>query len=164
MASVEDIKNKIAEIKKHYDLNLNSNYLKSLNAKLEVAPMVQRQIGYLLNQEIIYVDSRGAISDLYSSIYAVLVYVTNLNKEVVPTIKSYAEQNAKNYHGNDGILFQMAVKNYPMNLSLFAKMLRTLFDLIMAYDNTNFPGKEIHKEQKDIQEIDKLILGLEVNM
>ena len=164
MTSAEDIKNKIAEIKKHYDLNLNNNYLKSLNAKLEVAPMLQRQIGYLLNQEIIYVDSRGAISDLYSSIYAVLVYVTNLNKEVVPTIKSYVEQNAKNYHGNDGILFQMAVKNYPMNLNLFAKMLRTLFDSIMDYDNINFPGKEIHKEQKDIQEIDKLILGLQVNM
>ena len=164
MTTAEDIKNKITEIKKHYDLNLNNNYLKSLNAKLEVAPMLQRQIGYLLNQEIIYVDSRGAISDLYSSIYAVLVYVTNLNKEVVPTIKSYVEQNAKNYHGNDGILFQMAVKNYPMNLNLFAKMLRTLFDSIMDYDNINFPGKEIHKEQKDIQEIDKLILGLQVNM
>ena len=164
MTTAEDIKNKITEIKKHYDLNLNNNYLKSLNAKLEVAPSLQRQIGYLLNQEIIYVDSRGAISDLYSSIYAVLVYVTNLNKEVVPTIKSYVEQNTKNYHGNEGILFQMAVKNYPMNLNLFAKMLRTLFDSIRDYDNINFPGKEIHKEQKDIQEIDKLILGLQINM
>jgi hypothetical protein len=43
-------------------------------------------------------------------------------------------------------------------------MIKTLFDSIMDYDNINFPSKEIHKEQKDIQEIDKLILGLQVNM
>jgi hypothetical protein len=164
MTSAEDIKNKIAEIRKHYDSNLNNNYLKGLNARLEVAPVLQRQIGYLLNQEIVYVDSRGAISDLYSSIYALLTYITDLNKEIIPMLKSYADQNTKNYHGNEGILFQMAVKNYPMNLNLFAKMLKTLFDSIMDYDNINFPGKEIHKEQKDIQEIDKLILGLQVNM
>jgi hypothetical protein len=163
MASTEEIKNKIAEIRKHYDSNLNNNYLKGLNARLEVAPVLQRQIGYLLNQEIVYVDSRGAISDLYSSIHALLTYVTDLNKEIIPMLKSYADQNTKNYHGNEGILFQMAVKNYPMNLNLFAKMLKTLFDSIMDYDNINFPGKEIHKELKEINEIDKMLLALTVN-
>ncbi|MEE1289629.1 MAG: hypothetical protein UHW86_01215, partial [Spirochaetota bacterium] len=144
MASTEEIKNKITEIRKHYDSNLNNNYLKGLNARLEVAPVLQRQIGYLLNQEIVYVDSRGAISDLYSSIYALLTYVTDLNKEIIPMLKSYADQNTKNYHGNEGILFQMAVKNYPMNLNLFTGMLKSLFDLVMSYDNNNFSGKEIH--------------------
>lgn len=163
MASTEEIKNKIAEIRKHYDSNLNNNYLKGLNARLEVAPVLQRQIGYLLNQEIVYVDSRGAISDLYSSIYALLTYVTDLNKEIIPMLKSYADQNTKNYHGNEGILFQMAVKNYPMNLNLFTGMLKSLFDLVMSYDNNNFSGKEIHKELKEINEIDKMLLALTVN-
>jgi hypothetical protein len=163
MASTEEIKNKIAEIRKHYDSNLNNNYLKGLNARLEVAPVLQRQIGYLLNQEIVYVDSRGAISDLYSSIHALLTYVTDLNKEIIPILKSYADQNTKNYHGNEGILFQMAVKNYPMNLNLFTGMLKSLFDLVMSYDNNNFSGKEIHKELKEINEIDKMLLALTVN-
>jgi hypothetical protein len=163
MASTEEIKNKIAEIRKHYDSNLNNNYLKGLNARLEVAPVLQRQIGYLLNQEIVYVDSRGAISDLYSSIYALLTYVTDLNKEIIPMLKSYADQNTKNYHGNEGILFQMAVKNYPMNLNLFTGMLKSFFDLVMSYDNNNFSGKEIHKELKEINEIDKMLLALTVN-
>ena len=51
MASVDGIKTKIAEIRKHYDSNLNNNYLKGVNARLEVSPVLQRQIGYLLNQE-----------------------------------------------------------------------------------------------------------------
>jgi hypothetical protein len=163
MASTEEIKNKIAEIRKHYDSNLNNNYLKGLNARLEVAPVLQRQIGYLLNQEIVYVDSRGAISDLYSSIHALLTYVTDLNKEIIPMLKSYADQNTKNYHGNEGILFQMAVKNYPMNLNLFTGMLKSLFDVVMSYDNNNFSGKEIHKELKEINEIDKMLVALTVN-
>lgn len=133
-------------------------------ARLELSPTLQRQIGYLLNQEIVYVDSRGAISDLYSSIYALLVYVTDLNQKIIPTLKTYSEQNAKNYHGNEAIFFQMMIKNFPMDLNIFAGQLRTLFDMLMSYDNANFSGKEIHKELKVTQEIDKLILGLSVDM
>lgn len=164
MSTVEEIKNKITEIRKHYDSNLNNSYLKGLYARLELSPTLQRQIGYLLDQEIVYVDSRGAISDLYSSIYALLVYVTDLNQKIIPTLKTYSEQNAKNYHGNEAIFFQMMIKNFPMNLNIFAGQLRTLFDMLMSYDNANFSGKEIHKELKVTQEIDKLILGLSVDM
>ncbi len=164
MSTVEEIKNKITEIRKHYYSNLNNSYLKGLYARLELSPTLQRQIGYLLNQEIVYVDSRGAISDLYSSIYALLVYVTDLNQKIIPMLKTYSEQNAKNYHGNEAIFFQMMIKNFPMNLNIFAGQLRTLFDMLMSYDNANFSGKEIHKELKVTQEIDKLILGLSVDM
>ncbi len=163
MASTEEIKNKIAEIRKHYDSNLNNNYLKGLNARLEVSPVLQRQIGYLLNQEIVYVDSRGAISDLYCSIHALLSYVINLNKEIVPMLKTYNEQNGKNYHGNEAIFFQMMIKNYPMNLNLFTGMLKALFDLVTSYDTNNFSGKEIHKELKEVNEIDKMLLSLTAN-
>lgn len=164
MASVDGIKTKIAEIRKHYDSNLNNNYLKGVNARLEVSPVLQRQIGYLLNQEIVYIDSRGSILDLYSSICALLMYVRDLNKEIIPALKGYSELNGRNYHGNEAILFQMMIKNYPMNLKLFFELLKALFEMLLEYDNSTFPGKEIHKNLKEVEEINKLILGLQVNM
>lgn len=155
MYSGMDIRKKINEIKNHYHSNLNNKYLKSLKSKIRLSPIVSREVEHLLNFEILYVDTRGSLNDLYAAIAALGVYIEELNKRVVPFLKSYLELHREQYDGNEKILFQMTIKNFPMNITILENHLREFYAILIEYDKNKFQKDAIYLRSKNINSIEK---------
>ena len=125
MAKQDDILQKIAELKSHFDKNCNNKYVKNIILRLDIGSDIKHSMGILLDYKTLYFDSRGTIDDLYSSIKAIAHFVREVQLRVLPSMSTFTADsflNAKSSKDpNDKILYQMAIKNYPMNIKISGK-------------------------------------------
>lgn len=146
MVSTSDIINKIKEIREHYDSHINNRYVKNLVMRIELSPSQSQDMGTILANEIIYVDTRGALSDLYSAMRAILVMVSKIYDDVIPGLKNYTA--ASGISSQEKILAQLAVKNYPSNVHFLAQKITELFEMVFTYDEDTFPSNPAYKSVK----------------
>lgn len=163
MLDVADIKNVINDIKKHYDKHINNKYVKNLQSRLDITQSMMQNMNFILSGNIVYIDSRGAIEDLYNAIKAICDYITEVQSKIVPNISFYAAPNFYSQGGmteNDKILAQMAIKSFPMNVRLLYNFTYKLFNMVHEYDLTNFSKDPAYKRVETFPNIEKLILDL----
>lgn len=154
MYTSTDIKTKINEIRYHYDTYLNNKFVKSIMMKLDIPHTIHRDMDYILTNEIIYIDSKGSLMDLYAGIKAIIFLIKDIDIKITPNIQGYMDAGKKAYSANDAILYQMAIKNYPMNVVILETMIKQLYDMVLDFDRSSFAGHEIFKSVKDIKDID----------
>ena len=51
----------------------------------------------------------------------------------------------------------MAVKNYPMNIKILAKLNFSLLKLVYEYDKVNFPNDPAYRQVKNFEETSKYL-------
>lgn len=157
MARQEEIKQQISELREYFEKNLNNKYVKNIILKLDLSINVKHDMNIILDYKTLYFDSKGSIEDIYSSIKALTCFIKEVRSRVLPNIYNYTGTSffsgTDNKNPNDKVLFQMAVKNYPMNIKILTKMTCKLFEMLIEYDDTNFTGDPAYKQVKNIDEL-----------
>jgi hypothetical protein len=161
MALQEEIKQCITELKNHYETNLNNKFVKNIILKLDIGVEVRHQMGILLDYKSLYFDSKGTLFDLYTSINAIVTFIKEIKTKVLQNISNFAGGTFLNPSSdkdpNNKVLFQMAVKNYPMNIKIFAKYTYKLLNMIIEYDNANFTNNPAYLQIKNFDDINKYL-------
>jgi hypothetical protein len=166
IVKVSDIKNSIMEIQKHYDKHVNNKYVKKITHRIDLPQTTLQNMNLILGGSFAYIDSRGAIEDLYQGIKAVCDFIVEIQTKIIPNLDSFLNgglfSTQQNISENEKILSQMAVKNYPMNIKILIDLLYKLFITIYEYDKTTFPNdtaynrleifKDLHKTIHDIKQ------------
>ena len=157
MSRQDEIIQAINELKIHFDKNLNNKYVKNIILKLDITSDIKHNMAILLDYKTLYFDSKGTIDDIYSSIKAIALFIKEVQIRVLPNIVSFTGDTFFGASGskdpNDRILFQMAVKNYPMNMKLLAKMCYNLLKMVVEYDKDNFTSSPAYESIKNFDEI-----------
>ncbi len=157
MAMQDEIKQYINEVKNHFDTNLNNKYVKNILLKLDLPLDVRHNMNIIMDLKTLYFDSKGSIEDIYSSINAIAYFIREIRVKVLPNIYSYTGtsffSSSGNNNPNDNILFQMAVKNYAMNVKILAKLTYNLLKMVLEYDKTNFAKDPAYIHVKKLDEI-----------
>lgn len=157
MSRQDDIIQAINELKIHFDKNLNNKYVKNIILKLDITSDIKHNMAILLDYKTLYFDSKGTIDDIYSSIRAISLFIKEVQIRVLPNIISFTGDTffgaAGSKDPNDKILFQMAIKNYPMNIKLLAKMCYNLLKMVVEYDKDNFTVNPAYESIKNFDEI-----------
>jgi hypothetical protein len=158
MIKVSDIKNSISEIQKHYDKHVNNKYVKKFTLNLDISPTVIQNMNLILGANFVYIDTKGAIEDLYCGVKAVCDFINEIQTNIIPELNSYTNITLQsNMSENDKILSQMAIKNYPMNIKILSNMLYKVFNMIIDYDIATFPRDPAFKRVEYFEEIRKVI-------
>ncbi|HOF01549.1 MAG TPA: hypothetical protein PK385_10450 [Spirochaetota bacterium] len=158
MANADNIKSIISEIQTHYDKNLNSKYVKNLSLKLDIPATINQDKNIVLVNDLIYIDSKGSIEDLYNGIRAVNYYVKEIEKNVLPHLSNYASSIVST-NENDKILQQMAIKNYPMNIQILKDMIQKLFIFVYDFDKLNFSKEPAYLKVRNFSELEEMYLS-----
>ncbi len=157
MAMQDDIKQYINEVKNHFDTNLNNKYVKNIILKLDLPLDIRHNMNIIFDLKTLYFDSKGSIEDIYLSINAIAYFIREVKVKVIPNIYSYTGTSFFSAMGaanpNDNILFQMAVKNYQMNIKILAKLVYNLLKMVLEYDKTNFNKDPAYIHFKKLDEI-----------
>lgn len=158
MSRQDEIIQSINELKLHFDKNLNNKYVKNIQLKLDITSDIKHHMNVLLDYKTLYFDSKGTIDDIYSSIRAIGFFIKEVQIRVLHNIVAYTGDSffgaqGANKDSNDRILFQMAVKNYPMNIKLLAKMCFNLLKMVIEYDKDNFTSNPAYEGIKNFEEI-----------
>jgi hypothetical protein len=156
MANQNEIIKKIDDIKKHFDKNLNNKYVKNILLRLDLSNETKHSMGLLLDYKNIYFDSKGTIEDIYHSIKAIAFTLREVQIKAIPNLGSFSYESfftSANHDNNDKILFQMAIKNYPMNVKILAKMSLELLKMVIQYDRENFTANPVVDSFKNFEEI-----------
>jgi hypothetical protein len=161
MALQEEIKQCINDLRNHYETNVNNKYVKNIILKLDIGAEIRHRMGILLDYKTLYFDSKGTIFDLYTSINSIIVFIKEIKAQVFPNIAAYAGgtflSGSPDKDPNDKVLFQMAVKNYPMNIKILVKLTYRLYNMIIEYDNANFTQSPAYLQIKNFDEISKYL-------
>jgi len=159
MPNVDDIKNLLKEIQNHYEKHLNNKYVRNIILKLDLPIMINQDKNLILTNDMLYLDSRGSIEDIYQGIIAVNYLINEIEKNVIPNLSSYVTAYASEQKNeNEKILAQMAIKNYPMNIKILKDKIKALFFKIYDFDKLNFSKDPGFKRVKNFNELEKLYL------
>jgi hypothetical protein len=157
MAAVDEIKQEINNIKIHFEKNLNNKYVKNILLKLDLSMDSKHKMNIILEHKTLYFDSKGTIEDLYLSIRAIALFIKEVRSKVLPNVSGYVGASffstSGNLDPNEKVLYQMAIKNYGMNIRMLAKLTYDLLINITEYDNVNFSSGPAVKIINDYEEI-----------
>ncbi len=160
MYTTADIKTKINDIRRHYESYINSKYLKSVIMKIDLPHMTMRDMEYIINTEITYIDSKGSLADMYCGIKAIIYFVRELEGKIIPNLHSYSDIGKTAVSTNEQILYQMAIKNFPMNVKILTDLLKQLYDMLIVFDNEHFYQNQAYKNVADFDSILKFFSTL----
>lgn len=164
MINVSDIKNLITELQTHYEKHINNKYLKNVIMKVDLNTTSLQNMNLILAGNMVYIDSRGALEDLYYGIKAICEFINEIQTKIMPNLGIYGASNFlgsnQNVTQNEKILSQMAVKNYPMNVKMFFDLVYKLFNMINEFDKINFPKDPAYKRIQNFPQLEKLIAEL----
>ncbi len=161
MVNVNDIKNVLIELQKHHDKHISNKYVKNIIMKLDLSQTVIQNMNLVLSGNLVYIDSKGAIEDLYLGIKAVLDFISEVKQNVIPNMNLYYtglnSSINQSLNQNDKILSQMAIKNYPMNVKFFFDLVNKLFSMVNEFDKINFSKDPAYKRLQNFAQIEALI-------
>ena len=158
MPNADEIKTLIKDIQNHYEKYLNNKYVKNIILKLDLPIMVNQDKNVILTNDILYLDSRGSIEDIYEGIIAVNYVINEIEKNIIPNLSSYVAAYADQKNENDKILAQMAIKNYPMNIKILKDKIKLLFLKVYDFDRLNFAKDPAYKRVRDFSTLEKIYL------
>lgn len=164
---VENIKLKIGEVREHFNKYVNNKYVKNITSSLGLANSVKHDMNIIFINDLIYLDTRGTIEDLYVGIKAVSYFIREVRINVLKNLSSYTGSSflsssaQKNFSENDKVLAKMAYKNYPMNIKILADQVYELLTMIIDFDNSEFGNDPAYKHVKGFDEIGKNLMAEE---
>lgn len=155
MVSAEDIKNAVKDLQIHFNNHVNNKYVKNMLLRVDEPVGVSQRKDYLLKGDLYYIDSKGAIEDLFLGIMATLEYTDIISKDVVPRL-AMTNADFVPTNPNERVLCQMTLKNYPTNINIFYKKLVDFFWMLLDYDNFLFPHSPAHEKVKGFETLHKI--------
>ncbi len=152
MVSAEDIKKTVKDIQNHYNTNVNNKYVKKALLRMDVPLHVAQNMDFLLKGDLYYIDSRGAVEDLYMGVAATMDYIDMIVKNVLPHV-TFTGADFVTKDANERVMAQMAFKNYGMNVEIFRKKVCDFFTLLTEYDGFLFSKNPAWRNIKNYENL-----------
>jgi len=156
----------VEKIQNHYQSNLNNRYTRKALLLMKVPRGTWDAIARLTEKSDLYKVQGYQYKELYEMIHAAATFVHHARLEAVPRLRSLLSggtdtvfSRQQEAAGKDRVLLQMAIENFPANLSLFADLIRQLYDRAAVLDREEHAGqKPIYERMPEPKELGPLLM------
>ncbi len=159
-----EIMSLMERIREHYHNNVNNRFVRKALLLMDISRTTWDHLESLTEKGDFYRTQGYQFDELYEWIVAALTFIHHARTEVSPNLKSIlAAGSATILHKGarereeDRILREMAIKNFPSNLMIFADLIRELYQKVKELDEKINFSRPIYKKYPEIQELIKVL-------
>ena len=166
MSSVrnEEIFKIVDKIREHYHTNLNNRYVRKALLLMRVPRGTWDAIARLTEKTDFYKIQGYPYKDLYEQIHAAATFVHHAKVEVIPRLRDLLTGGTQTVFsrekgGEDKILLEMAINNFPANLGVFSDMIDSLYVKTVEQDKADHPNERpVFERMPELKEIGRLLI------
>ena len=151
-------------IREHYRNNINNRYIRKALLIMDISRSTWDHLESLIEKGDVYRTQGYNLDELYEWIIAALTFIQHSRTEISPNLKTILLSGSTTVLGKevkerkeDKILREMAIKNFPANLKMFADMVKELYNRIIDLDKQDNLYKPIYSKYPEIMELIKTL-------
>jgi hypothetical protein len=154
----------VEKIREHYHTNLNNQYIRKALLLMKVPRGTWDAIARLTEKSDFYKIQGYPYKELYEQIYAAATFVHHAKIEVTPNLKQLVSGGtdtvfSRGKPGEDRILLDMAITNFPANLGVFSDLINSLYVKTVEQDKADHPNvRPIYERMPELKEIGRLLI------
>jgi hypothetical protein len=141
------------KIKEHYKNNISNRYIRRALLTMELTQTAWDLLDSISEKAELYKVQGFQLDELYDRIIAASQFISHARKEVMPNLRVLLAggvdarfTRSTGEVSSDRVLGEMAAKNFPVNLKIFADLVNELYLTTVEID------KGMHKNKKPIFE------------
>jgi hypothetical protein len=164
MSSVrnEELFKIIDKIREHYHGNLNNRYMRKALLMMKVPRGTWDAIARLTEKTDFYKIQGYPYKELYEQIYAAATFVHHAKMDVAPRLRDLLAGGtdtmfSRGKPGEDKILLEMAINNFPANLGVFSDLINALYLKTVELDKVD-NEKPIFERMPELKELGRLLI------
>jgi len=166
MSSVrnEEIFKIVEKIRDHYHTNLNNRYIRKALLLMKVPRGTWDAIARLTEKTDFYKIQGYPYKELYEQIHAAATFVHHAKVEVTPRLRELLSRGTETVFsrekgGEDKVLLEMAINNFPANLGVFSDMINALYVKTVEQDKADHPDvRPVYERMPELKEIGRLLI------
>lgn len=166
MSSVrnEEIFKIVEKIRDHYHMNLNNRYIRKALLMMKVPRGTWDAIARLTEKTDFYKIQGYPYKELYEQIYAAATFVHQAKVEVTPRLRELLSRGtdtvfSRGKPGEDKILLDMAINNFPANLGVFSDLINALYVKTVEQDKADHPDvRPVFERMPELKELGRLLI------
>lgn len=160
----EEIFKIVEKIRDHYHTNLNNRYIRKALLLMKVPRGTWDAIARLTEKTDFYKIQGYPYKDLYEQIHAAATFVHHAKLEVAPRLRELLSSGTETVFsrekgGEDKVLLEMAINNFPANLGVFSDMIDSLYVKTVEQDKADHPNvRPVYERMPELKEIGRLLI------
>jgi hypothetical protein len=160
-----DLMKTIERIGDHYQHNINSRYIRQALVQLMVPQAHWERIERLTTKSG-YSEANGyQFEELYEMILSAANLISQARKHILPNTRAITGKAAgKGVPGDrgEGVLREMAFRNLPANLGIFADQINELYVKTVEIDKRDHANKKcVFERMPELRDLGKLLIASE---
>jgi hypothetical protein len=160
----EEIFKIVDKIRDHYQANLNNRYIRKALLLMKVPRGTWDAISRLTEKTDFYKIQGYPYKEMYEQIYAAATFVHHAKVEVTPRLREMLSGGtdtvfSRGKQGEDKILLDMAINNFPANLGVFSDLINSLYVKTVEEDRKDHPNERpVYERMPELKEIGRLLI------
>jgi len=160
----EEIFKIVEKIRDHYHTNLNNRYIRKGLLLMKLPRGTWDAIARLTEKTDFYKIQGYPFKELYEQVHAAATFVHHAKLEVTPRLKEMLTSGtdtvfSRGKGGEDKILLNMAINNFPANLGVFSDLINELYVKTVQQDKADHPGvRPVYERMPELKEIGRLLI------
>ncbi|UCF96309.1 MAG: hypothetical protein JSV89_14155 [Spirochaetaceae bacterium] len=166
MSSVrnEEIFKIVDKIRDHYHQNLNNRYMRKPLLLMKVPRGTWDALARLTEKTDFYKIQGYPYKELYEQIHAAATFVHHAKVEVMPRLRELLAGGtdtmfSRGKPGEDKILLDMAINNFPANLGVFSDLINALYVKAVEEDKKDHADvRPVYERMPELKELGRLLI------
>jgi hypothetical protein len=160
----EEIFKIIEKIRNHYHTNLNNRFIRKALLLMKVPRGTWDAIARLTEKTDLYKIQGYPYKELYEQIHAAATFVHQAKIDVAPRLRILLSDGTETVFsrqkgGEDRILLDMAINNFPANLGVFSDLINELYVKAVEQDKADHPNERpVFERMPELKEIGRLLI------
>jgi len=160
----EEIFKIIEKIRNHYHTNLNNRFIRKALLLMKVPRGTWDAIARLTEKTDLYKIQGYPYKELYEQIHAAATFVHQAKIGVAPRLRALLSDGTETVFsrqkgGEDKILLDMAINNFPANLGVFSDLINELYVKAVGQDKADHPNERpVFERMPELKEIGRLLI------
>jgi hypothetical protein len=160
----EEIFKIIEKIRIHYHTNLNNRFIRKALLLMKVPRGTWDAIARLTEKPDFYKIQGYPYKELYEQIHAAATFVHQAKIDVAPRLRALLSDGtdtvfSRQKGGEDKILLDMAINNFPANLGVFSDLVNELYVKAVEQDKAEHPNERpVFERMPELKEIGRLLI------
>ncbi len=160
----EEIFKIIEKIRNHYHTNLNNRFIRKALLLMKVPRGTWDAIARLTEKTDFYKIQGYPYNELYEQIHAAATFVHQAKIDVAPRLRILLSGGTETVFsrqkgGEDKILLDMAINNFPANLGVFSDLVNELYVKAVEQDRADHPNERpVFERMPELKEIGRLLI------
>lgn len=160
----EEIFKIIEKIRNHYNTNLNNRFIRKALLLMKVPRGTWDAIARLTEKTDLYKIQGYPYKELYEQIHAAATFVHQAKIDVAPRLRILLSGGtetvfSRQQGGEDKILLDMAINNFPANLGVFSDLINELYVKAVEQDKADHPNERpVFERMPELKEIGRFLI------